>query len=729
MQNKEKTLGEKIIDSFIEEGIVGFTKRTKRFVGKKITEIKTVKKEYKDILFISGCNEDLPHPWRYRVKHQREQLEAYHFSTDEIYFREIKREYLRYYRAFVFFRCPYTEEINSFVKQAKKFNKSIIYDIDDLVIDTKYTDQIPYVRAMSSSDKEAYDENVNNMKRLLQKCDMVVTTTNCLANELRQYLPNVYINRNRASEEMIQLSNRALKHKKTPIGLTVKLGYFSGSITHNADLEMIMPVLISVMDKYPQVTLCLAGELDLPDALTKYKERIERLPFGDWKKLPEVIAGVDINLAPLEDTIFNRAKSENKWVEASLVKVVTIASDVGAFHDSIENGKTGVLCQSLVEWENELCRLIEDQDYRTVLAEAAYSYCTEYYSTVLTGNNIAYILKKAISHNYAFVLPSLEISGGIKVALKHAEILQKNGKDVFLILLSGETEWYKFENCEFPVISLEKTKIAGEIVNAVATMWTTIKFVETYPNIQNRYYLVQNFETGFYLPGDPLRMQANQTYMPFGNIQFLTISKWCQKWLKERYNKLALYAPNGLETDRFKPRRRSMEGKIRILIEGDCSVEYKNVDEAFKIVDQLPTNNFEVWYMSYKAGPKKEYRVDRFLNKIPYEQVPEIYASCDILLKTSLLESFSYPPLEMMASGGFVVAVPNGGNAEYLEDEYNCLLYSAGDIEKAKEQIGRICSDDALRNNLYSNGLTTAKERQWGNIERDILKLYECERL
>ena len=133
--------------------------------------------------------------------------------------------------------------------------------------------------------------------------------------------------------------------------------------------------------------------------------------------------------------------------------------------------------------------------------------------------------------------------------------------------------------------------------------------------------------------------------------------------------------------------------------------------------------------MSYKAGPKKEYRVDRFLNKIPYEQVPEIYASCDILLKTSLLESFSYPPLEMMASGGFVVAVPNGGNAEYLEDEYNCLLYSAGDIEKAKEQIGRICSDDALRNNLYSNGLTTAKERQWGNIERDILKLYECERL
>ena len=60
------------------------------------------------------------------------------------------------------------------------------------------------------------------------------------------------------------------------------------------------------------------------------------------EKTAAVIAEMDINLAPLEDTIFNRAKSENKWIEAALVKVVTIASDVGAFHDCIEDGKTGV---------------------------------------------------------------------------------------------------------------------------------------------------------------------------------------------------------------------------------------------------------------------------------------------------------------------------------------------------------------------------------------------------
>ena len=67
-----------------------------------------------------------------------------------------------------------------------------------------------------------------------------------------------------------------------------------------------------------------------------------------------------------------------------------------------------------------------------------------------------------------------------------------------------------------------------------------------------------------------------------------------------------------------------------------------------------------------------------FLHRVPYEKTPEVYAACDILLKTSLLESFSYPPLEMMASGGYVVAVPNGGNLEYLKDGGKLYSLSAG---------------------------------------------------
>lgn len=52
-----------------------------------------------------------------------------------------------------------------------------------------------------------------SMQSMLKSCDYATTTTNCLKNELENYCPKVYINRNVASEEMILLSEQALKNK------------------------------------------------------------------------------------------------------------------------------------------------------------------------------------------------------------------------------------------------------------------------------------------------------------------------------------------------------------------------------------------------------------------------------------------------------------------------------------------------------------------------------------
>ena len=71
------------------------------------------------------------------------------------------------------------------------------------------------------------------------------------------------------------------------------------------------------------------------------------------------------------------------------------------------------------------------------------------------------------------------------------------------------------------------------------------------------------------------------------------------------------------------------------------------MDESFKITNRLDRDRFEVWYMSYNANPKAEYRYDKFLHRVPYEKTPSVYAECDILLKSSWLENFSYPPIEM----------------------------------------------------------------------------------
>ena len=154
------------------------------------------------------------------------------------------------------------------------------------------------------------------------------------------------------------------------------------------------------------------------------------------------------------------------------------------------------------------------------------------------------------------------------------------------------------------------------------------------------------------------------------------------------------------------------------------SPAYKNVDEAFKIAEKLDNQKYEIWFMSYQGKPKNWYRVDKFLHRVPYGDVPGVYLQCDILLKTSILESFSYPPLEMMATGGYVVAVPNDGNAEYLRDGENCLFYTPKHLQTAVQAVARITDEPQLRERLYENGIATAAARDWEKIRGSILRLY-----
>ena len=658
-----------------------------------------------------------------------EQLEAGGYTCDTVYFQELKPWMVRCYGAFVIFRCPMTDTLREFATMAKQMNKPLWYDVDDLVIDTKYTDQIPFLDRMQPEERQAYDQNVRNMGELLSLCDAAVTTTAALAEELKQYVPEVLINRNCASDEMLLLSEAVLKEKQKKneadgTAKKVRLGYFSGSATHLDDIEMIVPVLKQLLGKNPNLELLIVGILELPVELKLFASQIQMEGFVDYQKLPERIASVDINLAPLTDTIFNRAKSENKWVEAALVQTVTAASNLGAFAEMVQDGEDGVLCRDEAEWLEKLQWLIDDEPARKAIAGRAYGRCSRECVTIFHATGICEWVERHWNLRCAFVLPAMEISGGIRVALLHAEMLVKAGAQVSLFTLEGEAEWYHEGDFHFPVLSAEREKLQGTLDLAVATMWNTAEFVEQSSKIRKKKYLVQNFEVGFYPPGSPYRIATSATYRMRSPMEYVTISKWCQNWLREEYHTEAVYLPNGIDPSFYPKRGRDLQGKIRILIEGDCSAEHKNVDESLRIVEQLDLEKFEIWYMSYNGNPKSWYRVDRFLHRVPYEKTPEVYAACDILLKTSLLESFSYPPLEMMASGGYVVAVPNGGNLEYLKDGENCILYPQGNLAEAKAAIERILTDAELRKKLDTGAEETVKERNWKRIEPQILEQY-----
>lgn len=694
-----------------------------------------------DVMFINGCDWSVPHPPRYRVTHQREQLEANNVRTDEVFYTDVTKNLVKYANAFVIFRCPYTDAVGELIEEAKRENKKVWYDIDDLVIDTKYTDLIPYVQQLNEQEKEVYDDGVKRMGKTLSLCDGAITTTKVLAEELAHYVPDVFINRNTASDEMYKCSEEALKLKqenyirdivldeKQGICIAkrkegeVRLGYFSGSITHNADVKLIMSAVCKILKKYQYVKLYLVGELDLPDELKPYKTQIVVVPFMKWQLLPRLISMVDINLAPLEDTIFNRAKSENKWVEASLVKVVTVASDVGAFSEMVENGVTGCLCQEN-QWFDTLEKLVTDIDMRNKISETAYNYAREKCLTIYSGKRLASYITEKTSKTVILILPSTEISGGINVALRHVLYLKKAGYSVTILASNPSLQWIEYEDECFPVLHWEKTQIDASFEKGIATMWLTTAFLEKTNRVHEKYYLVQNYETDFYEPGSIYRVMANRTYALPDDIQYITISKWCQKWLYETYEKKASFVYNGIERKLFPRKTRDFSGKIRILIEGDSSVEYKGVDESFRITNALDHNRFEIWYMSYNGVAKEWYHVDRFLHRVPYDEVGMVYAQCDILLKSSRLESFSYPPLEMMATDGFIVAVANGGNIEYLEDDRNCLFYEQGNVEEGIQCIERLIKDAQLRDRLLSHYEETVEPRDWNKVEESILELY-----
>ncbi len=726
--------------------------KTKTYISNRINQKKKIKsplveRMFGDVLFINGCF--LPHPSRYRVTHQREQFLANGIISEEILYTEVDLKYIKRFRTFIFYRCPYTNEVGEFIKAAKQFNKSVIFDIDDLVIDTKYTDNIPYIKTMPEAEKKQYDYGVNAMQKALCLCDAAITTTEALAEELKHYVNKVFINRNTASDDMCKYSEEALFNRdvlpylpneriqsktvltrkkqrleeiKASEGI-VSIGYFSGSITHNDDMDFLLPVLEKTLFNHKNVHLYLVGELDIPERLANFKSRIHFFPFTDWKKLPEMIAKADINIVPLCDTLFNAAKSENKWVEAALVKVPTISSRVGAMEHMIKDGETGLLCSTEEEWLCALDSLITDPIRRKKIAENAYEFVNQNCTTLKTGIGLCEFIKSQRTPNIAFVLPSMQISGGSQVVLKHCAVLRKSGLDVLVVNDNiGDDNVYK-DGYEINVLSTRDCCFHGHFDKAVGTLWSTMSWVRSYINIDTRAYLVQGYETEFFQHGNFFQFSANQTYS-LDNVKYITVSKWCERWLRDKFHRSPFFIPNGLDRSLFYPQKRKFDGRIRILIEGNSDDYYKNIDESFKIVQSLDKDIFEIWFLSYLGKPKDWYRVDKFIHKVPYENVGDIYRSCHILIKSSLRESFSYPPLEMMSTGGFVVVRPNDGNIEYLKNGENCLMYDGNDIQAAVTAIEQIVSDAELRQKLFEGGQTTAEERSWEKCGKFITDVY-----
>jgi len=143
-------------------------------------------------------------------------------------------------------------------------------------------------------------------------------------------------------------------------------------MSHNKDFATIVPVLLELLGKYPALRLVLVGPLETGSVLDTVASQIERLPFLSRKEYFATLAGIDINLAPLEiENPFCEAKSELKWLEAGGVGVPTVASATGTFRGAITDGVDGYVATTADEWKDRLIGLIESPEKRRKMGEQA----------------------------------------------------------------------------------------------------------------------------------------------------------------------------------------------------------------------------------------------------------------------------------------------------------------------------------------------------------------------
>ena len=322
------------------------------------------------ILLIDGVENIIPQCTRYRVLNKAEQLRKHGFAVKVVNLSDFQLSLAQNANHIIIYRSPISPELLRLCHLAKEYGKPVFFDIDDLVFDTVYTDQLSYTQGLNSVEKGNYDAGVRNYGYMLENCDGAITSTNQLQEELYKYQSKVLLNRNLASDDLIAISSRYIKDYSQTSDI-VKIGYFSGSISHNENFELIKPAIKQLLTKYSNVQLHIVGILDIPEDMKPFENQIVTHDYVDWDKLPSLISDVDINLAPLVDSIFNRAKSEIKWIEAALVKVPTVASKIGAFSDAIVDGETGLLATD-DQWFEKLEDLVLYPELRQKIADAAY---------------------------------------------------------------------------------------------------------------------------------------------------------------------------------------------------------------------------------------------------------------------------------------------------------------------------------------------------------------------
>lgn len=323
----------------------------------------------------------------------------------------------------------------------------------------------------------------------------------------------------------------------------------------------------------------------------------------------------------------------------------------------------------------------------------------------------------------AFLLGSPEISGGTNVIYEHASRLHRGDFDVTILTekpVSQTTYSWHPEASQLNWRTIDET-VDCRFDFVIATWWQSVFSLE---RVAGNYYVyfVQSIESRFFekrdsndpdkRDGDIVAQWCESTYLY--PLPVITEARWIKKYLRKRYNRDSHLVPNGIRKDIFCEEGSAValrdSSKLRVLVEGPLGVFFKNVEKTIELC--LKAEVPEIWLLT--SSDVSDYQgVDRCFSQVPIEKTPEIYRSCDVLVKLSYVEGMFGPPLEIFHCGGTAIVYDVTGHDEYIKDGVNGIVLRKGNEDGVVAWLSRLQEDEKLLSSLKNGARKTAKD--WWN--------------
>jgi glycosyltransferase involved in cell wall biosynthesis len=273
----------------------------------------------------------------------------------------------------IFYRVPAQEAVLDLINEAKRLGLYSWWEADDLIFDEGVLQDSRALKRLPRTTFEQLLKGATLYRRAMLACDGAIASTPGLADTMRQAgMRDVLLIENGLDKQTLKTAEVVRRtRKQAATDGAIRIVYGSGTDTHDVDFEEAAAALCRILDHFPNVRLRLIGPLSIPSVLSRHRGRIEQLPATDYETYLGLLGECDISIAPLEDFVFNDAKSNIKYLEASAVGLPSICSPRSAFAATITHGKDGFLCDSQGEWEEALARLVSDASLRRQVADAA----------------------------------------------------------------------------------------------------------------------------------------------------------------------------------------------------------------------------------------------------------------------------------------------------------------------------------------------------------------------